>query len=443
MLGGLTLAQADRGRGVAVGGVDSSPTSTRCSRSCTCTTVSSCTAGSQPGADLSQAPQASVPAPATAMIRTDLDVPVFVFETETDVINSNLADRQPDTAKFRLWEVAGTSHYDDYGLAIGPGDTGNGKGAVQNLAAMQHPPRTITMTVPIKISFTCNLAINTGGAHWVLDAAVYWLNQWVVNGTLPPHGPLMKTTGVSPVDVRVRRERQRRSVAYGRRKSTRRSRRSAVSGTTAPVRSEASASSSGRRSPSAPRSWRASTRTTRCSSHAGVKPRRRRSKADSCAQRTRSSSTRRHPPLTSESRGPTTAEDGLGDPVAGHAAEDEALRDDGLGVGGHRSPTLRSSADSTRSPSKTSRPKRRSPCGPSIATFPARKTSSSSRSPDEAPGSASRSPPGRSTSRPMHALRLALAEQIASEDADPASTLDRRDRRPRRASSKGCSAASN
>jgi hypothetical protein len=151
------------------------------------------------GADLSQTPQVAVPAPATAMIRNDLDVPVFVFETETDVINSNLADRQPDTDKFRLWEVAGTSHYDDYGLAIGPNDTGNGNGAVQNLAAMQHPPRTIKMTVPIKITLTCNLAMNTGGAHWVLDAAVYWLNQWVVNGTLPPHGPLMKTTGVSPV----------------------------------------------------------------------------------------------------------------------------------------------------------------------------------------------------------------------------------------------------
>jgi hypothetical protein len=147
------------------------------------------------GEALSQTPQVSVPAPATARIRDDLDVPVFVFETETDVLSSNLADRQPDTSKFRLWEVAGTSHYDDYGLGIGPGDTGDGQGAVLSLAAMQHPPRT----VPGPVSFSCNLPINTGGAHWVLDAAVYSLNQWVVNGTLPPHGQLMKTTSVSPV----------------------------------------------------------------------------------------------------------------------------------------------------------------------------------------------------------------------------------------------------
>src|SRR6202043_1728174 len=82
------------------------------------------------GAALSQAPQADVEPPATAMIRSDVNVPVFVFETESDVLNSNTADRQPDTANFRLWEVTGTSHYDYYGLTIGPNDTGNGQGAV-------------------------------------------------------------------------------------------------------------------------------------------------------------------------------------------------------------------------------------------------------------------------------------------------------------------------
>jgi hypothetical protein len=146
------------------------------------------------GSALSQAPQASVPPPATAMIRSDLGVPVFVFETESDVLGSNLADRQPDTDTFRLWEVTGTSHYDYYGLNIGPDDTGNGQGAVLSLASMQNPPKT----VPGIVTFTCNLPINTGGAHWVLDTAVYALNQWVVNGTPPPRGELMKTTGTSP-----------------------------------------------------------------------------------------------------------------------------------------------------------------------------------------------------------------------------------------------------
>jgi hypothetical protein len=145
------------------------------------------------GAPLSQSPQTTVNSPATLFIRDDLDVPVFVFMTESDVAFSNLAVRQRNTPMFRMWEVAGTSHYDDYGLITGPADIGDGQGAVLNLAAMQDPPSTIPP------GFSCNLPINTGGAHWVLDAAFYWLNQWVVNGTPPPKGPLLQTTSVSPV----------------------------------------------------------------------------------------------------------------------------------------------------------------------------------------------------------------------------------------------------
>src|SRR5438552_689210 len=75
-----------------------------------------------------------------------------------------------------MWEVTGTAHFDWYGLSIGPADTGDGQGAVQNLAAMQNPPHD-----PGTGRFNCNLAINTGPAHWVLDAAVDALNQWPVN----------------------------------------------------------------------------------------------------------------------------------------------------------------------------------------------------------------------------------------------------------------------
>ena len=147
------------------------------------------------GAPLSQAPQTNYAAPNPTTIRSDLGVPVLEFETETDVDNSNLTDRlhYGNPKWFRLWEVAGSSHYDYYGLAIGPNDTGNGQGAVENLAAMQNPTRT-----PVG-GFNCAVPINTGGTHWALDAAVYWLNRWVVNGTPPPRAPLLATTHVSPV----------------------------------------------------------------------------------------------------------------------------------------------------------------------------------------------------------------------------------------------------
>ena len=147
------------------------------------------------GAPLSEAPQANYAAPTPTTIRSDIGVPVFEFETETDVDNSNLTDRlhYGNPKWFRLWEIAGSSHYDYYGLAIGPNDTGNGQGAVKNLTAMQNPTRT-----PVG-GFNCAVPINTGGTHWALDAAVYWLNRWIVTDKPPPRAPLLGTTHVSPV----------------------------------------------------------------------------------------------------------------------------------------------------------------------------------------------------------------------------------------------------
>jgi Alpha/beta hydrolase domain len=64
-------------------------------------------------AALTQAPLPTVPTPVPSLIRDDL-VPVLFFQTETDVAGAigaaGLAARQPDSALFRLWEVAGTAH---------------------------------------------------------------------------------------------------------------------------------------------------------------------------------------------------------------------------------------------------------------------------------------------------------------------------------------------
>jgi hypothetical protein len=145
------------------------------------------------GAPLAQPPAtgAAINAPSPTLIRTDLDVPVFTFQTEFDVSGAFTA-RQPDTNRFRQWEAAGTSHFDTYGLLIGPSDTGNGQGAVANLAAMQNPTN-----VPGP-GGQCTLPINTGGAHWLLDSAVYWLNQWITRGTPPPTAPPLQIASTSP-----------------------------------------------------------------------------------------------------------------------------------------------------------------------------------------------------------------------------------------------------
>ena len=133
-------------------------------------------------------PTAIVPAPEpNTMIRDDIDVPVFVVQSETDINNNTLYSRQPDATNFRLWEIAGGSHFDNYALFLGPDDTGGPQSAIANLAAMQNPP---TETGG---AGTCNLGVNTGGTHWVMNAALSAMNQWVVNGT-PPTSTLIQTT---------------------------------------------------------------------------------------------------------------------------------------------------------------------------------------------------------------------------------------------------------
>jgi hypothetical protein len=140
------------------------------------------------GAPLSQDPLPTVLVPSPLQIRNDLDVPVFVVQAEGDVINSNLGARQPDTAKFRSWELAGTSHADAYTAAVGFNDRGDGAGAVAMFGFMRNP-----------LAVGCGLPINAGSHHWQLQAAFHHLDAWVRTGTPPPVGPLLEVASSSPV----------------------------------------------------------------------------------------------------------------------------------------------------------------------------------------------------------------------------------------------------
>jgi hypothetical protein len=140
------------------------------------------------GARISQSPLPDVSVPSPAPIRNDLDVPVMVVEAEGDVINSNLGARQPDTAMFREWELAGTSHADAYTTTVGFGDIGDGRGAAQMLDLMQHPP-----------VLGCGRPINTGPHHWILQAAFRALDTWVRTGVRPPVANPLVVTSTSPV----------------------------------------------------------------------------------------------------------------------------------------------------------------------------------------------------------------------------------------------------
>ncbi len=146
--------------------------------------------GNLPAA-LSETPQPQVDVPGTAMIRDDLNVPVLMFETESDLtFLGYLPLRQPDSERFRLWEVPGTAHADTYTTVTGGTDLGNSPDAAN-----------IVLTTMPALGFTCRKPINSGPHHYVLNGAVAALNRWVRNGTPPPTAPRVQGMAGPPIRV--------------------------------------------------------------------------------------------------------------------------------------------------------------------------------------------------------------------------------------------------
>ena len=142
------------------------------------------------GSPLSQTPQPTISVPNGTVIRSDLKVPVLVFETESDLLQGYVLARQPDSRWFRLWEVAGTAHADSYTTG-GFGDTGDGKAevALLDMSAVGGGP------------LNCSSPINDGPAFLVLNTAVHDLNRWVTAGTPPPSAPRINASPGSPVTI--------------------------------------------------------------------------------------------------------------------------------------------------------------------------------------------------------------------------------------------------
>jgi hypothetical protein len=105
-------------------------------------------------------------------IRTDLGVPVFMFETQTDLIELGYAAaRQPNTSRIRTWEVAGTSHADEYLV-----------GAAASLLG-------------------CTTAVNDGPQHEVVQAAFAAFHTWVDGGGAPAEPAPFHLAGTDPVTL--------------------------------------------------------------------------------------------------------------------------------------------------------------------------------------------------------------------------------------------------
>jgi hypothetical protein len=129
-----------------------------------------------------------------APLRTDLRVPVLTFITETDLLFSTaidgkltcvgyLAARQPDTAHQRTWEVVGAAHADTYTL-MGSLDTGD---ASPQVLAKAFTPMSDLFGMPLTRS------VNAGPQqHYVLEAALVALDNWVSTGKPPASMPRME-----------------------------------------------------------------------------------------------------------------------------------------------------------------------------------------------------------------------------------------------------------
>ena len=115
-------------------------------------------------------------------IRDDARVPVLVLQSETDVIvlGGGLA-KQPDSARLRVWEMAGAAHADTYTVSGGRHDDGTLGGA--RLAELLRP------STNLMIGRTAS-PVNAGPQqHYVSQAALSHLAGWAAGEDLPPLAP--------------------------------------------------------------------------------------------------------------------------------------------------------------------------------------------------------------------------------------------------------------
>jgi hypothetical protein len=139
--------------------------------------------------------------PGTERIREDVRVPVLTIQSETDVIRlGGLGARQPDSERIRLWEVAGAAHFDAYGLIASQLD--DGSLSPQRLAQLNAPIRELLGT-------KTDTPINAGPQfHYVIQAALAALDQWLTKATPAPSAPRLEVEAAQPPRLAVDRARR-------------------------------------------------------------------------------------------------------------------------------------------------------------------------------------------------------------------------------------------
>ncbi len=117
------------------------------------------------------------------LLRDDLGIPVMVVNTECEA-TSCYGVRQPDSDRFRYWEVAGASHV-----------------ALPAMASSS-PRMERDFGFAIPLDDESMQSINRVSVAPVVDAALHHLQAWLVDGTPPPVQPCIDFEGDPPQVVR-------------------------------------------------------------------------------------------------------------------------------------------------------------------------------------------------------------------------------------------------
>ena len=133
-------------------------------------------------------------APEAVKFRPDLRVPLMTVLTETDLVGGvrpgYYLARQPDTEMLRAWEIPGTAHADNYTIQVGRIDTGFAP--LDELVAAYAPTNALMgQQLPHYINFAPQ-------HHYVLQAAIAGLHEWIRAGVAPPESARMELSDTDP-----------------------------------------------------------------------------------------------------------------------------------------------------------------------------------------------------------------------------------------------------
>jgi hypothetical protein len=132
--------------------------------------------------------------PQAPKFRLDARVPILTVITETDLLGGPRPGyylaRQPDNARLRTWDIAGTAHADNYVTLVAPIDSGSAP--IEQLAAAYAPTRTLMgAELPHAINFAPQ-------HHYVVQAALAALHRWVRIGEAALEAPRLELSDADP-----------------------------------------------------------------------------------------------------------------------------------------------------------------------------------------------------------------------------------------------------